>query len=64
MAKGKAKSRFNFNDKTGCEYENGTWCFLPKFKRCVDCIRCADGSKACRVTSFDTHSDDLLSSGQ
>ena len=58
MPKGKAKSRFDFtkNPKTGkengCQYEKGTWCDLPKSKRCEDCIRCIDGSKACRVTAF------------
>ncbi len=55
MPKGKAKSRFNFDkdQKTGkeigCKYENGTWCDLPKYKRCEDCIRCIDGTKACYV---------------
>lgn len=58
MPKGKAKSRYNFekNPKTGkeigCEYENGSWCNLPKFKRCEHCMRCVDGSKACYVTAF------------
>lgn len=56
LAKRKAKSRYNFTKKKGneigCKYENGTWCDLPKFKRCEDCIRCVDGSKACGVTSF------------
>lgn len=56
MPKGKAKSKYNFeiNEKTdkefGCKYENCTWCSLPKYKRCEDCIRCTDGSKACDVT--------------
>lgn len=55
MSKGKAKSRWNFNHKKnekGCKYENGTWCDLPKFKRCANIIRCSDGSKACEVTAF------------
>ena len=58
MPKGKAKGRFNFDkdEKTGkekgCEYEDGSWCNLPKYKRCEYCIRCADGSKACCVTAF------------
>lgn len=57
MSKGKAKSRFNFkkDEKTdkaiGCEYENNTWCDLPKYKRCEHCMRCVDGSKACYVTA-------------
>lgn len=51
MPKGKAKSRFDFDKKT-CEYEDGSWCNLPKFKRCEHCMRCKDGSKACYVTSL------------
>ena len=57
MPKGKAKSRYNFDKDTktgkeiGCKYENGTWCELPKHKRCEDCMRCSDGSKACYVTA-------------
>jgi len=47
--KGKPKSRWN--DKTdSCEHENGSWCKLPKHKRCKDCLRCTDGSKACEMT--------------
>lgn len=58
MPKGKAKSRFDFkkDHKTGkekgCKYEDGTWCNLPKYKRCEHVIRCVDGSKACEVTAF------------
>jgi len=57
MPKGVAKSRFLFEkDKNGkekgCEYENGSWCKLPKCKRCEHCIRCIDGSKACQVTAL------------
>jgi hypothetical protein len=57
MSKGKAKSRFNFDkdkkgNEIGCEYEDGSWCNLPKYKRCEHCIRCVDGSKACQVTAF------------
>lgn len=58
MPKGKAKSRFDFtiDEKTGkekgCEYEDGTWCNLPKYKRCESCLRCIDGSKACEVTAL------------
>nr|BFF40264.1 hypothetical protein BACY1_20690 [Tenacibaculum mesophilum] len=49
MAKGKAKSKFDF-DKESCKFlNNGNWCNLPKYKRCEDVIRCADGAKACRV---------------
>lgn len=56
--KGKAKPRFNFgkDPKTGksigCQYENGSWCDLPKYKRCKHCIRVTDGTKACEVTAF------------
>ncbi len=58
MAKGKAKSRFNFsiNPKTGksvgCENEKGTWSNLRKHKRCEHCMRCVDGSNACYVTAL------------
>ena len=59
MPKGKANSRFNFiedsantNKPYGCKYENGTWCKLPKFKRCMHVIRCKNGDKACEVTAF------------
>lgn len=58
MPKGKAKSRFNFeiDEKTGkeigCQYEKGTWCELPKYKRCEHCIRCVNGDKSCEVTAF------------
>jgi hypothetical protein len=58
MPKGKANSRFSFktDPKTGkskgCQYEDGTWCNLPKYKRCEHCIRCVDGSKACYVTAL------------
>ena len=57
MARGKPKGRYNFDkDKNGkeigCEYENGTWCDLPKFKRCKYCIRCANGDKACEVSTL------------
>ena len=59
MPKGKAKGRFNFvedlqngKEEYGCKYEDGTWCKLPKFKRCEYCIRCADGSKACHITAY------------
>lgn len=56
MPRGKAKSRFNFNEdeKTGkligCEFENSTWCNLPKYKRCEDCMRLKGGGKACYIT--------------
>lgn len=36
----------------GCEYEDGTRCDLPKYKRCENCIRYTDGAKACKVTAF------------
>ncbi len=56
MPKGKAKSRFDFtidpktNKSKGCKYlVDGSWCDLPKYKRCKDCLRCVDGSKACYV---------------
>ena len=49
MPRGKAKSKYDFK-KDYCEYEDGTWCNLPKYKRCEDVIRCEDGSKACYVT--------------
>jgi len=58
MPKGKPKSKFVFDidpktgKEKGCEYENGTWCDLPKYKRCEHCIRLNDGSKACYVTSL------------
>ena len=57
MPKGIAKSRFSFEKdnngkEKGCEYEDGSWCRLPKYKRCEHCIRCVDGSKACQVTAF------------
>lgn len=58
MPKGKPKGRFNFkkDPKTGkeigCKYEDGTWCNLPKFKRCEHVLRCVDGSKACEITAF------------
>lgn len=61
MSRGKAKTRFNFEKdlktgkEIGCEYEKGTWCKLPKYKRCEHCIRCVDGSKACSITAFDSH---------
>jgi hypothetical protein len=54
----KVNSRFDFtiDEKTGkekgCEYENKTWCNLPKYKRCKNCLRCVDGSKACEITAF------------
>lgn len=51
MTKGKANTKFDFNKKT-CEYENGTWCDLPKYKRCEHVLRCKDGSKACGITSL------------
>jgi len=56
MPKGKANTRFDFNKnhktgkEIGCEFENSTWCNLPKNKRCKHCIRCVDGRKACMVT--------------
>jgi len=55
MPKGKAKSRFNYNinpktgKEIGCEYSDSSWCNLPKYKRCKDCLYVADGSKACYV---------------
>ena len=55
MPKGKAKSKFNFEiDKAtgkeiGCIYLDNSWCKLPKYKRCEDCIYVSDGSKACYV---------------
>jgi len=58
MPKGKAKSRFcftidrNTNKVKGCKYENQSWCDLPKFKRCSDCLRLADGRKACYVKTL------------
>ena len=58
MPKGKPRSRFDFTlnpmtgKSNGCEYENGTWCNLPKYQRCHHCIRCIDNTKACRVTSY------------
>ncbi len=48
MKKGKLKSRYDF-DKEYCEFEDQSWCNLPKYKRCKHCIRCKDGSKACEV---------------
>jgi len=57
MPKGIASGRWGFalsdkEGKKGCEYENGTRCDLPKFKRCIHCIRCVNGDKACGVTAF------------
>jgi hypothetical protein len=58
MPKGKAKTKFDFtiDPKTGkskgCQYENGTWCKLPKHGRCENVIRCQNGDKACEVTAF------------
>jgi hypothetical protein len=51
LKKREIKSRYNFEKET-CEYESGTWCNLPKYKRCKDCIRCTNGDKACMVTAF------------
>lgn len=48
--KGKAKTKWDFKNNS-CQFEDGTWCKLPKGKRCEHIIRCVDGSKACRVTS-------------
>jgi len=48
MPKGKAKTKWDF-EKNKCEYEDDYWCKLPKYKRCEDCIRCTDGSKACQI---------------
>ena len=45
---GKIKSKYDY-EKEYCEYENQSWCELPKFKRCKDCIRNEDGTKACYV---------------
>lgn len=59
MPKGKAKSKFDFsidlstNKSRGCDFLiNGSWCNLPKYKRCKDCLRCVDGSKACNVVTY------------
>jgi len=41
-----SKSRWNGRTNS-CEYENSSWCNLPKFKRCERCMRCTDESKAC-----------------
>ena len=47
--RGKAKSKYDF-DSDSCQFSSkGNWCDLPKFKRCENVIRCADGSKACQV---------------
>lgn len=48
MPKGKAKSKYNY-ETDYCEYENQSWCELPKGMRCEDCIRLPDGSKACEA---------------
>jgi len=45
MAKGS-----KWNHKTdSCEYEDGSWCKLPKFKHCKFCMRLTDGTKACEL---------------
>jgi len=45
----KPRSRYDYK-KERCAYSSpGGWCNLPKYKRCENCIRCADGSKACEV---------------
>ena len=55
MAKGKAKTKFDYSldSKTGkekgCRYQNNSWCKLPKYKRCEDVIRCPNGDKACYI---------------
>jgi hypothetical protein len=42
------KSKFNYI--TGvCVFEKQSWCNLPKYKRCEDCIRLKDKTKACGV---------------
>jgi hypothetical protein len=48
MSKGKAKSKYDFK-LNKCEFENQTWCNLPKHKKCEDCIRNTDGTKACNI---------------
>lgn len=49
MSKGKAKTKFNYK-KEYCQYvDRAGYCHLPKYKRCEDCIRLTDGSKACMV---------------
>lgn len=56
MPKGKTKSKFDFTidrktgQSKGCTYLfQGSWCNLPKYKRCEHCIRCVNGDKACQV---------------
>ena len=51
MSKGNAKSRYNF-EKDYCEYENDSWCNLPKYKRCEHCLRLINGDKACYVRTL------------
>lgn len=43
MPKGKTKSRFD------SKKNNGNWCNLPKYWRCLHCLRTIDGSKACEI---------------
>jgi hypothetical protein len=46
--KRKFKSKWNYK-KDYCDYQKQTWCELPKYKKCKDCIRLSDGTKACEV---------------
>lgn len=43
--------RYDFA-KEYCEYEDHSWCNLPKYKRCKHCMYCKNGDKVCSVTAF------------
>lgn len=40
----KCGTKWNFREHK-CEYENASWCNLPNYKRCRDCMRLEDGRK-------------------
>jgi hypothetical protein len=52
MARGPIKTKFDYKKNT-CKYENQSWCDLPKYKKCPDCIISHNVSgkiiKACMV---------------
>lgn len=49
MAKGKAKTKYDYTEEKCNHSAQGGWCNLPKGKRCYDVIRNIDNSKACAV---------------
>lgn len=42
------------NKEFGCDFLNGNWCNLPKYKICCNKLKVKNGGNICKLFSTDT----------